>query len=168
MPKRVIVLLGILMMILVGCRQEEPLTSEDINIEIAFEPAELAVSADSTVLVTVTDNDGNAISDATVNIRGDMSHAGMAPVLRDIETGEEGVFSSDYEWTMAGDWEVSVTVTLPDGTEAGETFAFTVEGAMDDMDMEGTEEADMDMDMEATEEADMGDMGMESTEEASE
>ncbi|MDQ7026820.1 MAG: copper chaperone PCu(A)C [Anaerolineae bacterium] len=136
MSKRMIALLGFLMLILVGCRQEEALSSEDINIALAFEPADLAVTGDSTVLVTVTDNDGNAINDATVTIRGDMSHAGMAPVIRDVETGEEGVFSTDYEWTMAGDWEVSVTVTLPDGTSAGETFAFTVEGDMSDMGME--------------------------------
>ena len=160
MPKRVIALLLILMLILAACRQEEPVASEDMNIDIAFEPAELFVTDDSTVIVTLTDSTGQAIDDATVNVRGDMSHPGMTPVLREITAGTEGVYTSDYEWTMAGDWNVEITVTLPDGTTTGETFTFTVAGAMDDM---GNMD---DMDME-TEDADMSDMDME-TEEASE
>jgi hypothetical protein len=159
MPKRVIAILLILMLILAACRQEEPVANEDINIDIAFDPAELFVTDDSTVIITLTDNAGQAIGDATVNVRGDMSHAGMTPVLREITSGTEGVYTSDYEWTMAGDWDVSITVTLPDGTTTGETFTFTVAGEMGDMDSMG------DMDME-TEAADMNDMDME-TEESS-
>jgi hypothetical protein len=155
-PKRFIVLLLILMMLLAACRQEEPTTNEAVNIDIAFEPAELFVTDDSTVIITLTDNAGQVIDDATVNVRGDMSHAGMTPVLREITAGTEGVYTSDYEWTMAGDWNVEIVVTLPDGTTTGETFTFTVAGEMGDMDgMEdmGTEEADMsDMDMDSTEE----------------
>ena len=159
MPKRVIAVLLILVLMLAACRQEEPIANESVNIDIAFEPAELFVTDDSTVIVTLTDNTGQAISDAMVNVRGDMSHPGMTPVLREITSGTEGVYTSDYEWTMAGDWNVEITVTLPDGTTTGETFTFTVAGEMDDMgDME-----DMDM---ATEEADMSDMDM-ATEEAS-
>jgi YtkA-like len=172
-PKRMIALSLILMLILVACRQEEPTptTDEDINIDIAFEPAELFVTDDSTVIITLTDNTGQAIEDAIVNVRGDMSHAGMTPVLREITDSSEGVYTSDYEWTMAGDWNVEIVVTLPDGTTTGETFTFTVEGEMGDMDGMGdmemeTEEADMEgMEME-TEEANMEGMEME-TEEAS-
>jgi hypothetical protein len=159
MPQRFIALLLILMLILAACRQEEPTTNEAVNIDIAFEPAELFVTDDSTVIITLTDNAGQVIDDATVNVRGDMSHAGMTPVLREITSGTEGVYTSDYEWTMAGDWNVEITVTLPDGTTTGETFTFTVAGEMGDMDGMG------DMDME-TEAADMSDMDME-TEEAS-
>jgi hypothetical protein len=152
-------MLGILMIILVGCRQAEPLASTDINIDVNFASEALAVGED-TILVTITDKDGNAINDATVNIRGDMSHAGMIPVLVDIEAGADGVYSAPYDWSMAGDWEVGVTVTLPDGTTAAQTFDYTVAGDMSGMDMgdmESADEADMDgmnMDnMEATEES---------------
>jgi hypothetical protein len=159
-PKRVIALFLILILMLTACRQEKPVANETVNIDIAFDPAELFVTDDSTVIITLTDNAGQAIEDATVNVRGDMSHAGMTPVLREITSGTEGVYMSDYEWTMAGDWNVEITVTLPDGTTTGETFTFTVAGEMDDMESMG------DMDME-TEEADMEGMDME-TEESSE
>ena len=125
MPKRVVIFLALLTLILAGCRQAEPSVNENINIAVAFEPNELAVGA-STVLVTITDAAGSAISDATVNVRGDMAHAGMQPVIRDIASGTDGVYSSEYEWTMAGDWEVTVSVTLPDGTSAEQRFDYSV------------------------------------------
>jgi hypothetical protein len=33
-----------------------------------------------------------------------------------------------FRWTMAGDWFVTVDVTLPDGTTASQRFDFTVAG----------------------------------------
>ena len=123
---RIVVLVVILALVVAGCRQQaEPPANDNVNIAISFEPSELAVG-ESTVLVTITDAAGNAINDATVNVRGDMSHAGMVPVIRDIASGENGVYSSDYEWTMGGDWQVTVTVTLPDGTSTEQRFDYTV------------------------------------------
>jgi hypothetical protein len=125
---RIVVLLSILLTLLVGCRQQaEPTPNANVNIDLSFAPDELAVGA-STALVTLTDAAGNAINDATVNIRGDMNHAGMQPVIRDIASGANGIYSSEYEWTMAGDWEVTVTVTLPDGTSAEQQFDYSVAG----------------------------------------
>jgi hypothetical protein len=127
MSKRFFVLL-LLLFVLAGCRQQaEPTVNENVNIDLAFEPHEPTVGT-STVLVTLTDAAGNPINDATVNIRGDMAHAGMQPVLREISAGANGSYSSQYEWTMAGDWEVTVAVTLPDGTSAEQRFDYAVAG----------------------------------------
>jgi hypothetical protein len=125
---RIIVLLSILLTLLVGCRQQaEPTVNENVNIAVSFAPDELTIGA-STVIVTLTDAAGNPINDATVNIRGDMAHAGMQPVIRDITAGANGSYSSEYEWTMAGDWEVTVAVTLPDGTSAAQRFDYAIAG----------------------------------------
>jgi hypothetical protein len=128
MLKRVFLILLLLIFVLTGCRQQaEPTVNENVNIAVSFEPNELTIGA-STVVVTLTDAEGNPINDATVNIRGDMAHAGMQPVIRDIASGENGIYSSEYEWTMAGDWEVTVAVTLPDGTSAEQRFDYSVAG----------------------------------------
>lgn len=127
MSKRVFILL-ILLLMLAGCRQQaEPTVNENVNIAVAFARHELIVGA-STVVITLTDAQGNPINDATVTIRGDMAHAGMQPVIRDITSGADGSYSSEYEWTMAGDWEVTVAVTLPDGTSAAQRFDYSVTG----------------------------------------
>lgn len=127
MSKRVFVLL-LLLLLLTGCRQQaEPTVNENVNIAVAFAPDELTIGA-STIVVTLTDAEGNPINDATVNIRGDMNHAGMQPVIRDITSGANGSYSSEYEWTMAGDWEVTVAVTLPDGTSAEQRFDYSIAG----------------------------------------
>jgi hypothetical protein len=123
-----VVLLSVLILMLAGCRQQaEPIANENVNIAVSFAPNELTIGA-STVVVTLTDTAGNPINDATVNIRGDMNHAGMQPVIRDIEAGANGSYSTEYEWTMAGDWEVTVVVTLPDGTSAEQRFDYAVTG----------------------------------------
>jgi len=148
---------------LAGCRQAEGTSSENVNIEVAVTPEEPAVGA-ATLLVTVTDAEGNPINDATVAVRGDMTHAGMVPVIpAEVSDAEDGVYAfEDFEWTMGGEWFVEVTVTLANGETATESFEYTVSG---EMDMEDMDEMDMDstdeMNMESTEE-----MELDMTEEA--
>ncbi len=104
-------------------------------------------------MITVKDTDGNPINDATVDIKGDMSHAGMQPVLGESSASNgEGMYMIPYEWTMAGDWFVTVNVTLADGTVGSERFDFNgISGEMsdmEDMDMEDSEMNHGDMEME--------------------
>ncbi len=57
-----------------------------------------------------------------------MTHAGMQPVLADAGSGADGVYPADFEWTMSGDWVVTVTAALPDGRTALRRFDLTVTG----------------------------------------
>ncbi|OGO70653.1 MAG: hypothetical protein A2Z37_00715 [Chloroflexi bacterium RBG_19FT_COMBO_62_14] len=52
---------------------------------------------------------------ASVSLKADMTHAGMAPVLDDAEEVGEGLYRMSFEWTMAGDWVLTVSGTLEDG-----------------------------------------------------
>jgi hypothetical protein len=86
------------------------------------------IIGESRLVIQIADNMGNPIDDAQMAIRGSMSHAGMIPVLAELEGGgKDGVYDVPFEWTMAGDWIVTVDVQLPDGTMAEEHFDIAVQ-----------------------------------------
>ena len=61
--------------------------------------------------------DGQGVTGATVEVTGDMTHAGMAPVTADAPQDEPGLYRTEgFEFTMAGDWILTAEITLPDGT----------------------------------------------------
>lgn len=84
--------------------------------------------------ITLTDAGGAPVDGATLNARGDMSHAGMVPVVREGHTrSRQGIYNVPFEWTMAGDWIVTVDAQLPDGQTISRQFELTVSGEMDEM-----------------------------------
>ena len=54
---------------------------------------------------------------ARIKLEGNMSHAGMAPVFADAKEIQPGRYQANMELSMAGDWYVSVRVTLADGRQ---------------------------------------------------
>lgn len=71
--------------------------------------------------------DGAAVAGAEVRVVGDMTHAGMVPVVADADDVGGGVYrTSDFLFDMAGDWVVSVDVTYPDGTVVSTALAVSV------------------------------------------
>jgi hypothetical protein len=56
-----------------------------------------------------------------------MSHAGMTPVIVERANGEAGTYAVPFEWTMAGDWIVTISATLPDGRSLVRTLPVRVE-----------------------------------------
>ncbi len=92
-----------------------------------------------TLHVRVFDGDDNPINDAQVSVKGDMTHAGMVPVLAEATEGDKGLYKVPFEWTMGGDWIVTVQVTLPDGTIAEESFPMDISGDPANCDVEATE-----------------------------
>ena len=120
------------LLLLSACRQQPP-TSADI--ELALSASDLQVG-ETTLTLSVLDTAGNAIgSPGALSLRGDMDHAGMAPVLVTVDKAADGVFSAPFEWTMAGDWIVEASLQLESGAIARETFHFTIMSAIDDADM---------------------------------
>lgn len=120
--------LFVLVFVVAGCREQAPPpTDQSSSIQIDIQAESFAVGK-TDLIVTVTD--ANApINNATLSIRGDMSHAGMTPVIREVEPDEpitDGVYRVPFEWTMGGDWFVDVTATLPDGTGVTARADFTI------------------------------------------
>jgi hypothetical protein len=110
-----------------GCRQNAPVTSAGSSLQIAVTVGpNPPVSGAAQLVVTVKDAGGQPINDATLSVRGDMTHAGMTPVLRDTISGQNGIYTVPFEWTMSGDWIVEVTAKLKDGTTSAQTFRYSV------------------------------------------
>jgi hypothetical protein len=119
-----------LLLAITACRANEPKTLDDdseviMSLSVAPNPPQVG---NATLVLSLVDDEGQPIDDAKVNIRGDMNHAGMQPVLRESSTGRDGDYQIPFEWTMGGDWFVVVTAELPDGHIAEREFEFTVDG----------------------------------------
>ena len=106
-----------------ACGGRNSAQTSNSNYDISVEAGSTAVGQ-TDLMVTVKDQNGTAINDANVSIKGDMSHAGMRPVLGESSSADDGVYTIPYEWTMAGDWFVTVNVTFADGSTTTERFDF--------------------------------------------
>jgi len=101
-----------------GAQSGEP--GGSIAIVVAIEPLKVGTS---TVTARVSDGEEPLVG-AVVTARGDMTHAGMAPELGELEEGEPGAYAtSDFALPMAGDWIITIEVAAADGRQAtSETF----------------------------------------------
>jgi hypothetical protein len=86
----------------------------DVQVDLAVEPSPPRIGA-ATILVTLRDASGQPISEATMELEGNMNHAGMVPVLASAQEVAAGQYQADLEFTMAGDWFILVRADLPDG-----------------------------------------------------
>ena len=78
------------------------------------------------VRVTVLE-DGEAVNDAQVNVTGDMTHAGMAPVEAEAEPQGDGTYlTKGFAFNMAGDWILTVEAVYPDGNKVTKNLAAAV------------------------------------------
>jgi hypothetical protein len=92
----------------------------------------------STLNIRVFDGNDQPIDNAAIAVKGDMTHAGMVPVFGEADQGDKGLYKVPFEWTMGGDWVLTVQATLPDGTIAEETFPLTISGDPADCEPEVT------------------------------
>lgn len=144
-------ILSILLLVLLSaCGARQSQQAADSGYELTMNPMSTAVG-ETNLMITLTDEDGNPVNDATLSVKGDMSHAGMQPVLAEVSNGENGTYTIPFEWTMGGDWIVTVEATLPDGTTVSQQFdTITISGERDEMDteendMEGIDHEEMEM-----------------------
>ena len=85
-------------------------------------------AGDGHLAFRVADASDRPIDTAALQIRGDMTHAGMLPIEATAAADEDGVYRTPIRWTMAGDWIITVEATLSDGRRATRTFNVTVTG----------------------------------------
>lgn len=105
---------------LTACRVGRGGTS-DVAIDLTMPAAELAPP--TTLTATLRDASGTPIEGADVTLRGDMTHAGMEPVIVPMQSVGGGQYRTDqFAFNMAGDWILTVEAALPDGAKAEESF----------------------------------------------
>lgn len=119
--------LSLLLLLGIGCaRASQQDDSADVQITMTAIPFPPHIG-ESRLVIQVADEMGSPIDDAHLSVKGDMTHAGMTPVLAEVDGGgKAGVYTIPFEWTMAGDWVVTVDLQLPDGTKAQERFEMAV------------------------------------------
>ncbi len=78
------------------------------------------------LLVTLTDPSGRPVDGAQVHVEGNMTHAGMVPAIADAKGSQDGRYAIPFDWTMDGDWVVTVKATLPDGQTVNRDFPIRV------------------------------------------
>jgi hypothetical protein len=103
----------VLILLLAGCARGGGDLS-DVQVDLAIEPSPPQVGSAS-IRVTLRDAGGQLISGATMELEGDMNHAGMVPILAKASEVAIGQYQADLEFTMAGDWFILVRADLPDG-----------------------------------------------------
>ena len=130
-----LLLLTLLIPLAACARQSQQPAAGDVEMTLAVRPDPPTVG-DASLEITLTDGEGNPIDDARLNVKGDMSHAGMEPVLAEVEGGAGGVYQVPFRWTMGGDWFVTVDAVLADGTTVSRRFDLAVAGNMGSMDMD--------------------------------
>jgi hypothetical protein len=120
-----VITLGLFTLFVAGCResaQPTPTPATNAQIELAYEP-DPPQTGEGAILVTVTGD----TEVQSVNVRGDMNHAGMVPVIGETSEAEEAnTYRVPFHWSMGGDWILTVEVTLADGSKVSEEFTVTV------------------------------------------
>lgn len=112
-----------------ACGSSTPATSE-AAVQISLLPG---TTADS-LQVQLHNPDHTPLTDATVTLEGNMNHAGMAPVIGEpvqdsADGASDGVYTIPFQFSMLGDWIITVQVALADGTEATKDVNVTVTDA---------------------------------------
>ena len=114
----VLCLLCLLVVGVVGCRSRW--WSGEIRITPEIEPYPPRVGrATITMRVTLAEK---LVAGAQLHLEANMSHAGMAPVFAEAREIEAGRYRAQMELAMAGDWIVSVHMTLANGRKIEQQF----------------------------------------------
>lgn len=110
-----------------GRIQQDRLQEDDGTVVIQMETRPSPPGPGPGMLVFgVTDGQGRPLDNATLDVEGNMTHAGMVPVFAQAVGGEDGLYEVPFEWTMGGDWIVTVKATLADGSLVTRQFNVSV------------------------------------------
>lgn len=82
--------------------------------------------------VKIVDESGEPVTDVTVSLEGNMTHAGMVPVFTEsvwdgADGAEDGLYRAPFQFTMLGDWIITVKIERRDGEPLSEDIEVTVE-----------------------------------------
>jgi hypothetical protein len=107
--------LGLIALLLCGaaaCGGRDAL--RDVRVALVVAPVKPVVGSETTVRVTVEDG-GGPIRGARIRVEAHMSHPGMAPLVVETRETDAGTYTARMPFSMAGEWTLVATGTLPDG-----------------------------------------------------
>lgn len=107
--------------LLCGCRHQSRTTPANLTVSYEVSPLPARVG-DVTITIKIKDGSNEPVAGARIKLEGNMSHAGMAPVFAEAKEIGRGQYRTNMNLSMAGDWQVLVRLTLPDGREVDQQF----------------------------------------------
>lgn len=98
----------------VGCRPAaEPAAEVEMTWEVVPQPPRMGAAE---IRLRLTESaTGRPAAGAVVRVEGNMSHPGMQPVFTTAREVSPGQYSAALDFTMAGDWILTVDAELPGG-----------------------------------------------------
>lgn len=109
--------LAVVILILAGCGRQQESSNVGGDVQIGLQP----LTDEEKLVVILTNADGTPMTDATVEVEGNMNHAGMVPVLTDpvgddADGSADGRYTFPFVFNMLGDWIITVKVDQADGS----------------------------------------------------
>ncbi len=101
------------LLVVAGCRKTAN-NEGGISIDASIAPQPVRAGSE-TISFVLTDASHQSVAGARVQVEGDMSHPGMAPVFSDAYELAPGNYKAPLELSMGGDWVVLFHITLRDG-----------------------------------------------------
>jgi hypothetical protein len=100
-----------------GCtrRSASTETATDVRVDLVELRPDPPAVGQAILVIRLTDAAGSPVEGASVDLKADMTHAGMTPVFGDVTDQGNGLYRTSFEWTMAGDWVLTVSGKLEDG-----------------------------------------------------
>lgn len=108
-----------------GSANQRQKLAAPVKVTLAVEPNPPSVGP-SRLAVSLTRN-GLPVDGARVEIQGNMNHEGMQPLFAVARPAADGRYKAPFVWTMEGNWQMTVTATLPGGQIAKQQFSFAVD-----------------------------------------
>lgn len=98
-----------------GCRR--PMSDKGgVSIVESITPQPVRAQTE-TISFRLANKSHQPIAGARVQVEGDMSHPGMAPIFADAVETSPGDYRASLNFTMGGDWVVLFHITLSDGSK---------------------------------------------------
>ena len=104
--------LAAILLVVIAAACAKP-AADAIDLTWALRPERPTVGP-STLTLTLGEPHA-AASGTRVRVVGHMTHPGMQPVEAEATRRGHGVYVADFNFTMAGDWALAVTIELADG-----------------------------------------------------
>src|SRR6266571_4565842 len=101
------------------------------NLKISLQVTPARVGYDNTVIVTLSDSNGNLITDAQIQININMVTMNMGTASATIKSGDStyvAVFNKDESFSMPGLWDIALKIQRPNQPPVQVSFQVTLTG----------------------------------------
>jgi hypothetical protein len=112
-------LLSLILMLSMGACNRTNDNAAAAGLHVTLLPVADGIQGDH-LIVEIVDDDGLPVTGVTVSLEGNMTHAGMVPILTEsvwdgADGDEDGIYRVPFRFTMLGDWIISTKIENRDG-----------------------------------------------------